>query len=113
MTLDPAIVGADPMGARSFSPTFTTSGSSAAAIARGGYSVYSPQDLWIVLGLDNTVTAALPGATQPGSANNATFVPAGATVPLHVKTDGMYFATIAVSASGTARFTGPFANGAP
>lgn len=113
MTLDPAIVGADPMGARSFSPAFTTSASAAATIARGGYSVCSPQDLWIVLGLDNTVTAALPGSSQPSTANNATFVPAGGTVPLHVKADGMYFSMIAVSASGTARFSGPFANGAP
>lgn len=113
MSLDAAIVGADPMGARSFSPTFTTSASSAATIARGGYYVYSPQDLWVVLGEDNTVSAAVPGASQPPTANNAMFVAAGTREPLHVKKDGMYFSMIAVSASGTARFTGPLAVGAP
>lgn len=113
MLLDPAIVGADPMGCRSFSPTFTTSASAAASIARGGYSVFSPQDLWIFLGEDNTVTASLPGSTQPPSANNAMFVAANTSEPLHVKKDGMYFSMIAVSAAGTARFSGAFSIGSP
>lgn len=112
MTLDPAIVGADPMGARSFSPTFTTSASAAATIARGGYSVVASQDMWLVLG-DNTVAAAVPGTSQLSSVNNATFCGAGLTTPLHVKADGMYFSMIGVSASGTARVSGPMANGAP
>lgn len=112
MLLDPAIVGADPMGARSFSPTFTTSASSAQTIACGGYSVIASQDMWLALG-DDTVVAAVPGTSQPSAVNNAVFCPQNQVTPLNVKTGGLYLSMIGVSASGTASISGPLAVGSP
>lgn len=110
MTVDPAIVGDDPIGARSFTPTFTTAASSAQTIARGGYEVIASQDCWLKLGGD-TVTAAVPGTSQPSSANDSMFLPAGIPRPLNVKTDGLYLSLIGVTASGSVQLSGPLAPG--
>lgn len=110
MSQDTAITGSDPIGARSFAPTFTTSPRSAATIARGGYALVASVDCWVKLG-DSGVSAAVPNTTQPSTANDSVFCPAGTQVPLNVKADGLYFSVIGVSASGTLNISGPLAPG--